>query len=229
MSGTPLNIPIENVIAWTDGTIVINWLDGGPRRFKTYIGNRISFIISHIPPKNWNRVRGKQNPSDCASRGLYPNELSEHSLWWHGPIWLRQDSSKWPRLADMPNNEPAEDPKELCLHVQLEAKGLIVPVHCFSSFNMLICVMSWVMCFVSNLKNHDNQGPALKSPLTVQVLTKAENCWISLAQSECFNSELKHLHSKVLPTSSALLLLQPLLTRKEFLESVEENKNPSLF
>ena len=34
-----LNLPIEQVTAWTDSTIVINWLDGSPRRFKTYVGN----------------------------------------------------------------------------------------------------------------------------------------------------------------------------------------------
>ena len=30
-----LNIPIEDIYAWTDSTIVLNWLDGNPRRFKT--------------------------------------------------------------------------------------------------------------------------------------------------------------------------------------------------
>ena len=43
-----LNIPIEQVVAWTDSTIVIHWLDGSPRRFKTYVGNRISFIHSRL-------------------------------------------------------------------------------------------------------------------------------------------------------------------------------------
>ena len=64
-----LNIPLENVTAWTDS---LNWLDG---RFKTYVGNRISFILSLIPSKHWKHVRDEQNPVDCASRGLYPEEL----------------------------------------------------------------------------------------------------------------------------------------------------------
>ena len=63
---------LKDVMAWTDSTIVINWLDGNPRRFKTYVGNRISFIITRIPPRNWHHVRGEQHPADCASRGLYP-------------------------------------------------------------------------------------------------------------------------------------------------------------
>ena len=45
---TTLKIAIEQVCAWTDSTIVINWLDGNPRWFKTYVGNRVSFIIDRI-------------------------------------------------------------------------------------------------------------------------------------------------------------------------------------
>ena len=34
-----LQIPMSHVFAWTDSTIVLNWLSGNPRRFKTYVGN----------------------------------------------------------------------------------------------------------------------------------------------------------------------------------------------
>ena len=37
-----LDVPLSNVYAWTDSTIELNWLDGSPRRFKTYVGNWIS-------------------------------------------------------------------------------------------------------------------------------------------------------------------------------------------
>ena len=50
--GNALQISIENVTAWTDSTIILNWLDGNPRRFKTYVDNRVSFIISHISSKS---------------------------------------------------------------------------------------------------------------------------------------------------------------------------------
>lgn len=38
-------LPLNCVYAWTDSTIVINWLVGNPRRFKTYVGNRVSHIL----------------------------------------------------------------------------------------------------------------------------------------------------------------------------------------
>ncbi len=85
-----LEIPI---FAWTDSTIVLNWLDGSPKRFKTYVGNRVSTIVDLIPPDKWRHVAGT---ADCA-RGLYPSELLNHSLWWDGPVWLKESSSSWPK------------------------------------------------------------------------------------------------------------------------------------
>ena len=38
-----LSIPIQNVMVWTDSTIVINWLDSSPCRFKTYVPNILHY------------------------------------------------------------------------------------------------------------------------------------------------------------------------------------------
>ena len=108
-----LKVTLEDVYAWTDSTIVVNWLDGNPRRFKTYVGNRISFILDRIPPNRWKHVPGKQNPADCASRGLLPFELMEHDLWWDGPVWLKPPSSDWPKQSEIPLNETSDEQRNL--------------------------------------------------------------------------------------------------------------------
>ncbi len=61
-----LNLPMHKVYAWTDSTIVLNWLDGNPRRFKTYVGNQVSCIMELIPSSHWRHVNGLENPADCA-------------------------------------------------------------------------------------------------------------------------------------------------------------------
>lgn len=62
------NMPLSSVYAWTDSTIVLKWwLVGNPRRFKTYVGNRVSELIA---PERRNYVEGTDNPADCASRGI---------------------------------------------------------------------------------------------------------------------------------------------------------------
>ena len=48
------SLPLNCVHAWTDSTIVLNWLVGNPRRFKTYVGNRISHILELTSPDRWN-------------------------------------------------------------------------------------------------------------------------------------------------------------------------------
>jgi len=77
-----LQLPMSNAFAWTDSTIVLSWLSGNPRRFKTYVGNRISSIVDQIPPDQWNHVPGSENPADCASKGFFPLDLLKHDLWW---------------------------------------------------------------------------------------------------------------------------------------------------
>lgn len=44
------DVPMERVFAWMDSTIVLNWLTGNPRQFKTFVGNRVSSIVNQIPP-----------------------------------------------------------------------------------------------------------------------------------------------------------------------------------
>lgn len=61
------HMPPDDVFAWSDSTIVLNWLVGSPRLFKTYVGNRVSRIMELIASEHWNHVEGTQNPADCAS------------------------------------------------------------------------------------------------------------------------------------------------------------------
>ena len=49
---------------------------------------RCKLCIDKLPPERWNHVAGVENPADCASIGLFPLELLDHSLWWEGPTWL---------------------------------------------------------------------------------------------------------------------------------------------
>ena len=46
-----LEIPSSSLFAWTDSTIVLDWLKGNPQQFKQFVGNRISVIMDLIPPE----------------------------------------------------------------------------------------------------------------------------------------------------------------------------------
>lgn len=120
----------KEVYAWTDSTIVINWLE-------VAVGNRVSFIMDRLPPNRWNHVSGEQNPADCTSRGLLPLELFDHELWWNGPLWLRLPSSNWPKKNHLPLKECSEEQREICFFTNVESSDPIIPVNRFSSFTKI--------------------------------------------------------------------------------------------
>ena len=98
-------------------TIIMNtvhWLIGNPRRFKTYVGNRISFILDQILPDRWKHVPGILNPADCASRGLFPLQLKDHCLWWNGPQYLRLKPSLWPEQPSSLSEVVPTEEREIC-------------------------------------------------------------------------------------------------------------------
>ena len=104
-----LEISLNDVYAWTDSMVTLGWLQGNHRRFKTFVGNRVSEIIDAIQPAHWRHVSGRQNPADCASRGLFPAELASCHEWWHSPMWLRQPEHDWPNHLELP-----EELRRLC-------------------------------------------------------------------------------------------------------------------
>lgn len=70
-------------------------MHGHPNRLKTFVANRISDILERGNIEQWRHVAGKENPADCATRGLDIVSLRDHPLWWQGPLWLKQTESLW--------------------------------------------------------------------------------------------------------------------------------------
>ena len=206
-----LEIPLSNVFAWTDSTIVLSWLVGNPRRFKTYVGNRVSYIVELIPPERWNHVAGLENPADCASRGLFPSELLDHPLWWNGPDWLHQDASQWPKQFNTPSPTATDEERELSLHVTTSTPSPPLKIENYSSFTRLKRVTSWVFRFIHNCRSCKlNTEPIHETYLTTEELHKAEVYWYLNAQLAHFSEEIDAIKSKSdLNRSSAILSLRP--------------------
>ncbi|RLU22410.1 hypothetical protein DMN91_004688 [Ooceraea biroi] len=93
-----LEIDRSSCICWTDTIIVLAWLDCHPSHWKTFVANRVAEIRSRLPDVDWRYVPTAENPADCASQGLLGSELLSHSLWWHGPPWLRSSANSWPQV-----------------------------------------------------------------------------------------------------------------------------------
>ncbi len=199
-------MPLSDVFTWTDSTIVLNWLTGSPRRFKTYVGNRVSCIVDLIAPGRWGHVDGLQNPAECASRGLLPSALLDHGLWWTGPDCLRRDVSDWPKQPQLAPNTLAEEGDEVCHHVAVSPTDPILSIDRFSSLVRLKRVTAWVICFAQNCRARKKNFDRITCPLTANELRRAENYWISLVQKEYFAREIGALKSEAtIPSSSPLV------------------------
>ena len=206
-----LEVPLSRVHAWTDSTIVLNWLDGSPRRFKTFVGNRISTIMELVHPDKWSHVSGLDNPADCASRGLFPSELVPHPLWWGGPSWLKQSPADWPKQTTLLPNDLPEEEREISLLTTVADESPIIPLDRYSSFSRLKRVTAWVLRFINNCRKHTNK---CTSPLSTRELKSAEHYWIKNIQSTHFQEELASLKKQV-PFSSS----SPLLSLRPFVDS----------
>ena len=194
---------------WTDSRIVLSWLSGNPRWFKVFVGNRVSTILSFIPPCCWRHVAGLDNPANLASRGMFPLELLKHEFWWHGPNWLRQASSQWPCQPKLVASPVPTEEREISMFVSFTERHVLPILEATSSCTRLVRVTAWIRRFDSNCCRNDSR---IHGHLSVDELLHAKGYWIATAQHSAFLDGLLSLRKGLqLPSKSCLLPLHPVL------------------
>ena len=88
----------DEVLAFTDSQVSCHWIWSAVAHHTDYVRKRVQAATAIIPARQWRHVPGDQNPADIASRGATIKELSESSLWFHGPAWLSQSRTAWPQI-----------------------------------------------------------------------------------------------------------------------------------
>ena len=170
-----LHLPNCEVHAWSDSMVVLGWLTGDPRRFKPYVGNRVTHIMENIPSSQWRHVSGVDNPADCASRGLFPSELLQHHLWWNGPKWLPLDPAYWPQSLSSYNCVTPEEERHISLTSTIQ-QDCLISMSRYSSLTRLKRVTSWILRFVHNCRSGRSR---FSGPLSITELMAAESYWFS--------------------------------------------------
>ncbi|GFS67933.1 uncharacterized protein TNCV_1361851 [Trichonephila clavipes] len=121
----------------------ILWKDNKHDRVKTYELQTVTIAkIQDLFPWQWRQVPSNQNPADLISRGVDPDKLLNHELWWNGPEFL--SGSNYPnKTVKISENNDAYN-SELKNSVR-EKLGKEVPV-------LNICVNDFVnnLCNISN-------------------------------------------------------------------------------
>ena len=83
-----LEIPVIQSEFWSDSQIVLAYISNDTRRFKVFVANRVSQILSHSKPDQWHNIQGSLNPADVVSRGCDACDLPQS--WSQGPAFLSQ-------------------------------------------------------------------------------------------------------------------------------------------
>ncbi|UYV78825.1 K02A2.6-like, partial [Cordylochernes scorpioides] len=85
----------DKTFLWTDSQICIDWIRSDASRWKAFVLNRVSSIQNLTQITDWFHVSSQDNPADCASRGIMPQDLVNHRIWWRGPIWLQENNVRY--------------------------------------------------------------------------------------------------------------------------------------
>lgn len=207
------SLKLEKIIlfAWCDNTAVLDWLRKQPIHWKAFVANRTSEIQSTFPSMSWRYVPSEDNPADCASRGVNPNSLKSHKLWWNGPSWLTQDESCWPKLISPTNPEAESEARKSVLSCTM-----VVPddrfdklARKFSSLNKLKNVVAYVIRFIDIARGKDKRNIGLPNVLELE---EALKLLIKLAQRKHFSESLDRLKAnKHLERKDKLLPLNPFI------------------
>ncbi len=147
---------------WSDSTITLKWIAGEPRRWKTYVANRVAKIQEITTPECWNHVPGKENPADLASRGVSAANIISEKFWWKGPEWLSVATLPQfpaPELAE--NIDLEEKRAELSIHAAIVEDNWISK---YSSFYTLKRVAAFMNRFINHCRRPKGNGSSLEVP-----------------------------------------------------------------
>lgn len=205
-----VNVPIY---AWTDSTIVLQWIKEHPSRWKTYVANRVVEIQDVVRYENWRHVPTKMNPADLASRGVSVSQLQYSDLWWYGPDWLVKDHETWPGCQI--NLEQTSHEARLPKVTNLLSTANTDILTRYSSFVKLIRIIATMKRFVFNCKYPSKTS---RNQLSCDELNAAETTILRLVQQETFQDEYNCItNNKSLPRNSKLLQLNPFIDTNDLM------------
>ncbi|UYV60592.1 hypothetical protein LAZ67_1001615 [Cordylochernes scorpioides] len=208
----------DKTFLWTDSQICIDWIRSDASRWKAFVSNRVSSIQNLTQITDWFHVSSQDNPADCASRGIMPQDLVNHRIWWRGPIWLQENNVRYiPSSPTQVNlniiQEEVGEGQVLDQTTLIQNSETILNlefIERYSTMTKLIRITAWCWRFYYNCLLFDPIRQ--KGPLTTRELTKAIQVLVKSIQQVEFCTEIKLLKSnKQLPLSNKLTSLNPFL------------------
>lgn len=208
------------IYAWTDSMIVLAWLKGDCSRWKTFVSNRVTEIAEVIEASHWNHIGTAQNPADCATKGVSPELLKDHTLWWNGPDWLVQSKVNWPievNIAETDLEKKTERTISMATtktKVAAKSKFYQNRLENASDWAKQIRILTYVRRVFLNQRLDKNQR--LIGPVNHEECKATKNDIIKAIQDVEFVKEFQKVKNN-LPASKHIANLKPLVDNKGIL------------
>ncbi|XP_026325015.1 uncharacterized protein LOC113234002, partial [Hyposmocoma kahamanoa] len=212
-----LQVPKGNLHAWTDSSIVLAWLSSHPSRWKTFIANRVSEILTITDRDQWSHVASKENPADPASRGTQPSECVENLLWNQGPEWLHLEEINYGKSELKDTNLEERKPK-IMIHVTTSNEENDELLSRFSSLRKLTRVLSFCRRVLRWKKSEKDKTENINTQLTAKEINDALLTCIKMCQKQSFHEDIDNLQNRrKLNKKSKLTSLNPFLDANQIL------------
>ena len=137
----------------------------------------------------WNHVRSEDNPADPASRGIDPDAIQAHSLWWIGPDWLITGNFPEHLFPD----EVLEEQKKakiISFHASAALDQDALELSKYNSLCKALLVLAYVKRFVSKLKKKLKDFPRY---VTASELADSTMTLLRQEQRKAYSEEIKNL------------------------------------
>ena len=174
---------------WTNSQSVLFWLRS-TKSLPQIISPKVSEIQQLIPSATWRHCLTADSHADLLTRGLNFEQFSTSSVWWHGPMWLK-DPQKWPTWD-------VQSVSQLYA-VRCSATHSAATLTCTKSSHWTTTVPligSWhwwnmiTLCW--QLQEHTNQE------LRATAAFRSDNShfqWVADVQQQCLSQEIKNVKS----------------------------------
>ena len=190
---------IGRIVCLTDAAIVLAWVRGEDKQYKTFVQNRLLEIRRNVDCSNWFHVPGKENIADLPSRGCLATHLlvtEVKEIWTKGPCWLRSNFEDWPITKKIRLEEPEDlELKEnscksstcfVAKNLGIKNLSAIITPESYSSSERLFRITAWCLRFVNNCRKSKVKQCG---ELNAEEYKFATELWIKQMQSE-LKSEL---------------------------------------
>ncbi|XP_017482625.1 PREDICTED: uncharacterized protein LOC108371551 isoform X2 [Rhagoletis zephyria] len=200
-------------IYYTDSTIVLSWLQLDPAKLQIFVSNRVNFIQVQTKGRQWRHIDTKSNPADLITRGLYPEEIINNSLWFNGPMHLANMESYRKKIVTKPlTSLPDIKKTAITAGVLVRNCSLIDSIDHKNNFEFLLNVVALLIKFKDITLKRPKKELEIQNHLYYR--KEALNFILKYIQTKYFNKELSLLSgNKNLEKSSKLITLSPFLDK----------------